>query len=114
MEEHFVQSDIECLDIKVVKVFMLLYADDIVTFGNSVIQLQEGLNLLSEYCQNGSLHEDEYHFVIECSLLLEIKNKFIHKYYWKRPIMFNFFHLIDSSNHRHQTCTSYLFMATNH
>ena len=54
MEEHFVQSDIECLDIEMVKVFMLLYADDIVTFGNIVIQLQEGLNLLSEYCQNGS------------------------------------------------------------
>ena len=30
IEEHFVQSGIEGLDIKMVKVFMLLYADDIV------------------------------------------------------------------------------------
>ena len=90
MEEHFVQSDIECLDIEMDKVFMLLYADDIVTFGKCY-SVTRRLNLLSEYCQNGSLHEDEYHFVIECSLLPETKNKIIHKYYWKRPIMLIFF-----------------------
>ena len=38
-----------------VKVFMLLYADDVVIFGNSANQLQEGLNLLSEYCKKWKL-----------------------------------------------------------
>ena len=56
IEEHFVQSGIEGLDIEMVKVFMLLYADDIIViFGNSANQLQEGLNLLSEYCQKWKL-----------------------------------------------------------
>ena len=55
IEDHFVQSGIEGLDIEMVKVFMLLYADDIVIFGNSANQLQEGLNLLSEYCQKWKL-----------------------------------------------------------
>ena len=38
-----------------VKVFMLLYADDIVIFGKSANELQEGLNVLSEYCQKWKL-----------------------------------------------------------
>ena len=39
-----------------VKMFMLLYADDIVIFGNSANQLQEGLNLLRilNIVKNGS------------------------------------------------------------
>ena len=34
---------------------MLLYADDIVIFGNNANELQEGLDLLSGYCQKWKL-----------------------------------------------------------
>ena len=45
----------EGIDIGMVKMFMLLYANDIVLFGNSAEQLQDGLNLLSNYCQRWKL-----------------------------------------------------------
>ena len=35
------------------KIFMLLYVDDKVLFSNSPEELQEGLNLLSNYCKPG-------------------------------------------------------------
>ena len=38
-----------------VKMFMLLYADDIVFFANSPEELQLGLDLLSDYCKRWKL-----------------------------------------------------------
>ena len=29
--------------------------------------------------------EEEYHFVLECSVYLELRKKYISKYFWKRP-----------------------------
>ena len=37
------------------KIFMLLYADDIVLFANSPDELQEGLDLLFNYCKRWKL-----------------------------------------------------------
>ena len=42
--------------------------------------------------------EDEYHFVLECSLYSELRKKFISKYYWKNPSMFKFIKLLNSTN----------------
>lgn len=42
--------------------------------------------------------EDEYHFVIECHLYSDLRQKYISKYYWQRPSMFKFIELIKSSN----------------
>ena len=42
--------------------------------------------------------EDEYHFVLECSVYLELRKKYISKYFWKRPNMFKFIDLINSSS----------------
>ena len=55
IEEQFIQAGMEGIDIITVKTFMLLYADDIVVFGNSAEQLQDSLNLLSNYCQRWKL-----------------------------------------------------------
>ena len=55
IEEHFIQAGMEGIDIITVKMFMLLYADDIVLFGNSAEQLQDSLNLLSNYCKRWKL-----------------------------------------------------------
>ena len=37
------------------KIFMLLYADDIVLFANNPEELQEGLDLLSNHCKRWKL-----------------------------------------------------------
>lgn len=50
LEETFIKAGYNGLDIDMFKIFMLLYADDIVLFSNSAQELQEGLNLLAEYC----------------------------------------------------------------
>ena len=42
--------------------------------------------------------EDDYHFVIERSRYLDLRNNYIAKYYWKMPSMYKFVELISSSN----------------
>ena len=55
IEEHFIFSGLEGIDINMFKIFLLLYADDIVLFANSAEELQEGLNMLSDYCKRWKL-----------------------------------------------------------
>ena len=55
IEDHFIHSDFEGLDLDMFKLFMLLYADDIVIFANNAEELQLGLNLLSDYCTRWKL-----------------------------------------------------------
>ena len=50
IEEQFIVSGFEGIELKMFKLFMLLYADDIVIFSNTAEELQYGLNLLSDYC----------------------------------------------------------------
>ena len=55
IEEQFVHSNMDGLEVDMVKIFMLLYADDIVVFANTPEELQRGLNLLNEYCKRWKL-----------------------------------------------------------
>ena len=48
-------SGIEGIDLNMIKVFMLLYADDIVVFANSAEELHQGLDLLSDNCKRWKL-----------------------------------------------------------
>ena len=48
-------SGFEGLDVDMFKLYMLLYADNIVIFANDAEELQLGLNLLSEYCTSWKL-----------------------------------------------------------
>ena len=50
IEEQFLNSGLEGIDINMFKMFMLLYADDIVIFANSAEELQQSLDLLLNYC----------------------------------------------------------------
>ena len=50
IEEQFLNSGLEGIDINMFKMFMLLYADDIVIFANSAEELQKSLDLLLNYC----------------------------------------------------------------
>ena len=56
--------------------------------------------------------EDEYHFVLECPAYKELRKTYISKYFWKRPNMFKFIELINSSNTRciRSLCT-FIFQA---
>ena len=55
LEEQFISSGLEGLVIDICKMFLLLYADDIIIFANSAVELQEGLDLLSDYCKRWTL-----------------------------------------------------------
>ena len=50
MRNNFLNSGLEGIDIDMFKMFMLLYADDIVIFANSAEELQQSLDLLLNYC----------------------------------------------------------------
>ena len=52
-------------------------------------------------CSVCGVLEDEYHFVIECSMYIELRKKYIPVYYWKRPSMHKFVNLINSTKANH-------------
>ena len=55
IEEQFINSGLEGIDINMFKVFLLLYADDIIIFSNTAEELQQSLDLLLEYCNKWKL-----------------------------------------------------------
>ena len=55
LEEEFILNGIEGVDIGLLKLFILLYADDIVIFSSSPEGLQNGLNNLDAYCKRWKL-----------------------------------------------------------
>ena len=42
--------------------------------------------------------EDEFHFVLTCPAFLDIREKHIKPYYYKRPLFFKFVQLIGKDN----------------
>ena len=55
IENIFVVNGVEGIDVNMFKMFLILYADDIVIFANSSDELQTSLNLLYDYCQRWKL-----------------------------------------------------------
>jgi len=55
IEEHFMLNTFEGVNLGILKVFLLLYADDIVLFAESETGLQKGLDLLEQYCTKWKL-----------------------------------------------------------
>ena len=49
-EETFVLQDFKGIEIGMLKLFLLLYADDIVILSESEAGLQQGLDILENYC----------------------------------------------------------------
>ena len=49
------KSGMEGLNVNMFKVFLLLYADDIIVFANTAEEMQNSLNLLSSYCERWKL-----------------------------------------------------------
>lgn len=48
-------------------------------------------------CSKCSVLEDEFHFIIECQMFKELRERYIPKYYWHRPSMFKFVELITTT-----------------
>ena len=55
LEEEFITYGIEGIDTGLIKLFILLYADDIVIFSSDAEGLQNGLNLLEIYSKRWKL-----------------------------------------------------------
>ncbi len=49
-------------------------------------------------CQMCNCLEDEYHFILECTMYSDIRNIYIRNYYRCRPTMIKFIELIKSEN----------------
>ena len=49
-------------------------------------------------CVNCNILEDEFHFIIECDMYNDFRTRYIPKYYWKRPSMFKFVELVNTTN----------------
>ena len=49
-------------------------------------------------CQNCNTLEDEFHFILECSLYQDLRAEYIKRYYWVRPNMPKFIELLKSEN----------------
>ena len=46
--------------------------------------------------------EDEYHFVLECQIYVELRKTYISLYFWKKKTnMFKFIELIYTTNHNY-------------
>ena len=41
-------------------------------------------------CNLCNILEDEFHFVLECNMFVELRKKYISRYYWNRPSMHKF------------------------
>ena len=55
IEEQFMNSGIEGIDIDMFKLFLLLYTDGSVSFANNPEKLQNGLDLLYDFCSKWKL-----------------------------------------------------------
>ena len=49
-------------------------------------------------CSLCNVIEDEFHFILECNMFVELRKKFNAKYYWNRPNMIKFIALINNNN----------------
>ena len=55
LEQELETNGVNGIDLGMVKLMLLLYADDIVLFGKSPEELQKSLNILEEYCERWKL-----------------------------------------------------------
>ena len=55
IEQYFYTSGLTDMDIGCVRLFLLLYADDITIFTDNVDWVRQGLDLLKQYCERWRL-----------------------------------------------------------
>ena len=60
IENEFISKDANGIDIDVLKIFLLLYADDIIIFAESADDLQNGLDIPYDYCQYWQIKGNDF------------------------------------------------------
>ena len=55
LEDELILNNVQGLDLEHFKIFLLMYADDIVVFSETAEGLQNGLNCIYHYCQKWKL-----------------------------------------------------------
>ena len=55
LESELIEKGVEGLDLNFIKLFLLMYADDIVIFSETEVGLQNGLDVLFDYCNKWKL-----------------------------------------------------------
>ena len=60
IENDFISKGANGIDIDVLKIFLLLYADDIIIFAESADDLQNGLDILYDYCQYWQIKGNDF------------------------------------------------------
>ena len=49
-------------------------------------------------CRRCDVLEDEFHFVMECSMYIDLRRRYINRYYWQRPNMLKFIELLSTEH----------------
>ena len=49
-------------------------------------------------CRRCDVLEDEFHFVMECSMYTDLRRRYINRYYWQRPNMLKFIELLSTEH----------------
>ena len=47
---------------------------------------------------NLNVVEDEYHFILQCEKYIDVRRRFLKKYYWQRPSCFKLVQLLSVGN----------------
>ena len=55
LEDELILNNVQGLDLEHFKIFLLMYADDIVVFSETAEGLQNGFNCMYKYCQKWKL-----------------------------------------------------------
>jgi len=71
IEETFIQQGVSGIDLNTLKMFLILYADDIVLFADNAEDLQHNLNVLYEYLQKWKLN-------VNVNVIYLMKRLFLH------------------------------------
>ena len=56
------------------------------------------ITLNNRKCKLCGVLEDEFHFVLECTLYIELRKTYIIKYFWRRPNMYKFIELLQTDS----------------
>ena len=65
---------------------------------------------LNRICTTCNELDDEYHFLLECQLLNELRKRFISPFYWKRPSMFKCVKLLNSSCKKIKMLAKFIYL----
>ena len=63
-------------------------------------------------CKECNILEDEFHFICECKLYIDLRKMYIRRYFWNRPSMHKLVTLLQSTNENEiKRLAMYIFKA---